>query len=96
MGNCYLRNDTHAMSKSQVILGLGVLFLLIGTLLAGSMLCIKFGPVILEGDSVLPNTIYILSNLTLWDYLLFFLSTGFFYSGLYILLLGIALNLKEK
>jgi len=83
------------MSRSQAIIGLGVLFLLVGILLAGSMLCIKFGPVILEGNSVLPNTIFILSNLTLLDYLLFSLSAGFFYSGLYILLLGIALNHKK-
>jgi len=82
------------MGKSKVIIVFGVLFLLIGTLLAGNMLC-KFIPV-LGGDSVLPNTIYIVSNFTLLDYLRVFLSAGFFLSGLYILLLGTFLNQKKK
>lgn len=89
-----LRNGTYAMGKSKVIIVFGVLFLLIGTLLAGNMLC-KFIPV-LGGDSVLPNTIYIVSNFTLLDYLRVFLSAGFFLSGLYILLLGTFLNQKKK
>jgi hypothetical protein len=82
------------MSKRKVIIGLGFLFLLMGILLGGSIL-VRFIP-ILGGDSVLPNTIFIASKFTLWDYLRLFLGAGFSFSGLLILLTGIALILKEK
>ena len=84
------------MDKSQIIIGFGILFFLIGTLLAGTMLVSKFGPVILEGDSVLPNTIFVLLNFTIWDYFLTLISAVSYISGLYILILGISLNIKKK
>jgi hypothetical protein len=84
------------MDKSQIIIGFGILFFLIGILLAGTMLVSKFGPVILDGDSVLPNTIFVLSNFTLWDYFLTLISIVSYISGLYILILGIFLNITKN
>ncbi len=81
------------MSKRKVIIALGVLFLLMGILLGGSIL-VRFIP-ILGDDSVLPNTIFISSKFTLWDYLRLFLGAGFLLSGLFMLLIGIVLNLKK-
>ena len=84
------------MNKSQVIIGFGSPFLLIGTSIAEIIFISKFGPVILDGDSVLPNTMYILSKFNLWDYFLILLSAIFYISGLYILILGISLNITKK
>lgn len=84
------------MDKSQIIIGFDILFVLIGTLLAGTMLVGKFGPVFLNGESFRPNTIGVLLTFTLWDYFLTLISTVFYVSGLYILILGIFLNIKKK
>ena len=64
-----------------------------GTILAVSMLD-RFVSV-LDGDSILPDSITVLSSLPIWDYLLVFLSPGFLLSGLFMLLIGIVLNLKK-
>jgi len=82
------------MSKRQVLIGFGFLFLLMGTLLAARIL-VLFGPV-LDGDSILPDSIAVLSSLTLWEYVLVSLSAGFFLSGLFMLLIGIVLNLNRN
>jgi hypothetical protein len=84
------------MDKSQFLIGFGILFVLIGTLLAGTILISKFGPVFLNGDSVLPNTIGVLLNFTLWDYFLILICYVSYISGLYILIMGIFLNIKKK
>jgi len=81
------------MSKRKVIIVLGFLFLIMGTILAISMLD-RFIPV-LDGDSILPDSIAVLSSLPTSDYLLVFLSAGFLLSGLFMLLIGIVLNLKK-
>jgi hypothetical protein len=84
------------MDKNHIIIGFGILFFVIGTLLAGTMLVSKFGPVILDGDSVLPHTIGVLLTFTLWDYFLTLISAVSYISGLYILILGISLNITKK
>jgi hypothetical protein len=82
------------MSKGHVVIGLSLLLLVMGHVLAAIVLG-RFVPVF-GRDSVLPNTIAILMNFTLRDYILVFLSAGFFLSGPFMLLMGIVLDLKKK
>ncbi len=82
------------MSKGHVVIGLSLLLLVMGHVLAAIVLG-RFVPVF-GRDSVLPNTIAILMNFTLRDYILVFLSAGFFLSGSFMLLMGIVLDLKKK
>jgi hypothetical protein len=72
-----------------------VLFV-IGELMAVVMLFSKFGHIILNGDSVVPNSLFVLSQFTIEDLLLIIFSAISYISGLYILFLGIFMYLKKK
>ena len=83
------------MSKNQVIIGTGLFLFVIGELMAGIMFFSKFGHIILNGDSVVPNILIVLSQFTFEDHLLIIFSAIFYISGLYILFLGIFMYLKK-
>jgi hypothetical protein len=81
------------MRKSQVIIGSGSVFLLIGVLL-GVRVLNRFGPV-LDGDSIIPDAIGVLSDFTVWDYFFVSLVAGSLFIGLSMLSVGIVLLLKK-
>jgi hypothetical protein len=82
------------MNKIKTTIVLSFMNMLFGMLL-GIKILIRFIP-ILGGDSVIPESLALLSKFTTWDYLQICLSIGFLSFGLFILLLGIALLTKEK
>jgi hypothetical protein len=82
------------MNKIKVSIALSFIIMLFGMLL-GIKILIRFIPV-LGGDSVIPESMAILSRFSTWDYLQICLSIGFLSFGLFILLLEIVLLSKGK
>ena len=81
------------MRKSQVVIGPGFVFVLIGAL-SGVRVLNRFDPV-LDGDSIIPDAIGVLSDFTVRDYFFFCLMSGSLFIGLSTLLGGIVLLLKK-
>ena len=82
------------MRKSQVCIGSGSVFLLIGVILVVRVLN-RFTPV-LDGDSILPDALGVLSDFPLWDYFYVSLSAGLLFTGLFLLLHGIVIQLMKR
>jgi len=76
------------MSKNKVIIGFGFFLLLAGIVLGESLILIRFGPA-LDGDSIVPDIVYVLSIFSLADYLWLYLSLGLLFTGLLTLVTGI-------
>jgi hypothetical protein len=81
------------MSKSRIILVSGCAFVLASIVLAIPVLG-RFGPV-LDGDSILPDTLGALQSFALKDYMLVVLSAGLYLLGLCMLVAGIVLNSRK-
>jgi len=81
------------MRKSQVVIVSGSVFLLIGVL-SGVRVLNRFDPV-LDGDSIIPDTIGVLSGFTVWDYFFVSLMAGSLFIGLSMLLVGIVFLHKK-
>jgi len=82
------------MNRNQVLICMGLIFLLVGMVPAVRVLG-WFAPV-LDGDSMLPDGIGVLLRLSVWDYLQVSLCAGLLISGLYMLLMGTARGYKEN
>ncbi len=76
------------MSKYKVIIGFGLFLLLAGILLGEGLILIRFRAE-LDGDSIVPDIVYVLSIFSLADYLWLYLSLGLLFAGLFTLVMGI-------
>ena len=86
--------SVRVMNKSQVAIGSGFILLLIGVL-SGVQVLNRFEPVF-DGDSIIPDTIAVLSDFKARDYFFFSLMAGSLFIGLSLLLSGgISLLIKN-
>ncbi len=82
------------MTKIKVIIGFSIFVLFLGMLLMMKIF-VRFIPV-LGGDSIIPQSMVILSNFTTWDYLQVYLSLVFFVTGLLIYLIELGVIMKKR
>ena len=81
------------MSKSKIFIGSGSAFLIIFVLL-GVQILDRFSSV-LDGDSIIPDAIGVLSDFRLRDYFFVALVAGLFFIGSSLLIVGIVLLIRK-
>ena len=82
------------MHKYKIVIGLGLFVILIAIFL-GTIILLKCKS-LLDGDSVGPDIIYILSKFTLWDFFLVFLSMLLMIAGLFTTVIGFRLKNETR